>query len=232
VSSATIATFNIHHGAPREGHLRLSRTAATIRSLDAEFVAIQEVDRRVVRSFFRDQMAVLGRLTGMHHHFIPARPWGPLGRYGIGVLSARPPTAVEYLRLPRFDAEQRVAVITSVELSIGRVTIAATHLHYADEAAPAQLDVVLTAMSERPGPYCVLGDFNVESALFAEVCASHGFDVPQGVKSFPASAPRDCIDWVIGRGLTIGALTTVNHMSSDHLPVRTSISATHLVNSS
>ena len=231
MSSATIATYNIHHGAPHRGRLRLSHTAATIRSLGAEFVAIQEVDRRVVRSFFRDQMAVLGRLTGMHHHFVPARPWGPLGRYGIGVLSATAPTAVEYLRLPRFDAEQRVAVIMSVELAIGRVTIAATHLHYADEAAPAQLDVVLTAMSKRPGPHCVVGDFNVESALFADVCAAHGFVVPAGVKSFPASAPRDCIDWVIGRGLTIDPLTTVNRATSDHLPVRTAISAAHLVNS-
>ena len=110
-----MATFNILHGRSLvDGRVDLDRLQAAVASLDADVLALQEVDRGQERSGCADLAGLAAQATGaVDHRFVPAmvgRPdcWQPAGEtvdpeapaYGIALLSRRPVRAWTYLRLP------------------------------------------------------------------------------------------------------------------------------------
>lgn len=113
MTALRLATYNLLHGLDlRSGRVDLDAAAAAIDGLEADVVAVQEVDRGLRRSGGCDQVAELAGRLGRAGVFAPAllgdptRRWtsGPGGgpdpggpAYGIGLLS----------RLPLVDAETR-----------------------------------------------------------------------------------------------------------------------------
>ena len=74
----TVVSWNIHYGGGPtlevgRGQSRsdvvqyLDAIAASIRSWDADIVALQEVDRGAIRTFDIDQLRWLAEATGLHH---------------------------------------------------------------------------------------------------------------------------------------------------------------------
>ena len=104
-----VATFNLLHGLDvRSRQIDLDAAAEAIDKLDADVVAVQEVDRGLGRSGELDQVAELAARLGRTGVFAPALlgdptlrwirgpgadpdPGGPA--YGIGLLSRLPLTA-------------------------------------------------------------------------------------------------------------------------------------------
>ena len=76
-----VATWNIFGGRTWDGaRVDLDLTVATLRRLDADLVALQEVDRDLPRSGRVDQARLLGEALGMTWRFAPAMlgtPGGP-----------------------------------------------------------------------------------------------------------------------------------------------------------
>ena len=111
-----VATFNILNGrTPSDHEVDLSVFREAIASLDADVLALQEVDRSQPRSGGADLTAVAAEAMGAdHHRFVAALSGGPgatwmaaTGRehpdaaaYGIALLSRHPVRAWEVIRLP------------------------------------------------------------------------------------------------------------------------------------
>jgi endonuclease/exonuclease/phosphatase family metal-dependent hydrolase len=77
-----VATWNIYGGRTWDGaRVDLDLTLATLRRLDADLVALQEVDRDLPRSGGVDQARVLAKALGMRFRFAPALLGTP-GRAG------------------------------------------------------------------------------------------------------------------------------------------------------
>ncbi|WP_432484436.1 endonuclease/exonuclease/phosphatase family protein [Kineococcus esterisolvens] len=111
-----LATFNILHGRSLEDdRVDVDRYAAAIASLDADVVALQEVDRAQERSARADLTAVAAEALGAREHrFVaalsgtPGATWmAATGReqpeeaaYGIALLSRLPVRSWEVVRLP------------------------------------------------------------------------------------------------------------------------------------
>ena len=84
-----VATYNIKHGRGMDGVLDLERTLATLKSLNADVIALQEVDDQARRSGGVDQASWLAERLGMHAAYGAFMDFQG-GRYGLAILSRRP----------------------------------------------------------------------------------------------------------------------------------------------
>ncbi|TFV63378.1 endonuclease [Geodermatophilus sp. DF01-2] len=111
-----IATFNILHGrSPADGRVDVERLAAAVKTLDADVLGLQEVDRDQPRSMGADLTAVAAEAMGaVGSQFVAALSGTPGGTwmaatgdeqpgsasYGIALLSRYPVVSWRVVRLP------------------------------------------------------------------------------------------------------------------------------------
>ena len=165
----------------------LEAVATWIESLDADVVALQEVDRLLMRSGERDQVAWLADRLGMEGVFAPAlagspdEAWGEASpdvvepAYGVGLLSRVGLDDVVRRRLPFGGPGSREAGASAVNPGRDnepRVTLSATvgdgvrvtttHLSYMFWWAVPQLGRALeAAVADHDGPGVLVGDINL-----------------------------------------------------------------------
>ncbi len=214
-----VATFNVKHGDNGGGRVDLRRLADACAALSADVLAIQEVDRFARRAWFRDEMRVIARATGLQAVFGEAarRRWRT---YGNVLLARGPISDVDVIRLPRPNGgEQRVAIVARVDVDGLGLWVGATHLSFrAGEGLP-QLEVLLDALAGREGPRLLLGDLNLGPEVVEPAVTGAGYRLAPTGPTFPAKAPRIRIDFVAVSGLEILTASTPPAGMSDHLPV-------------
>jgi endonuclease/exonuclease/phosphatase family metal-dependent hydrolase len=184
VTILRLASWNICRGRTRDrDRFDLDLVLAALRALDADVVALQEVDRDQQESGASHQARVLAEALGMDWRYAPTllgtvgpgpiagRPATPAGpgaegddgpAYGIALLSRRPFRRSRTLPLPQGRAsEPRVALLTEVPTDAGPVTVAGTHLANSFPANARQLRFLQRELSGWPAPRLLLGDLNL-----------------------------------------------------------------------
>lgn len=160
-SVLTVASYNIRHGRGMDGVVNLRRTGDAIARLNADIVALQEVDKLVERSGRVDEPRVLGEQLGMQHAFGAFMPYQG-GEYGLAILSRFPIRHSHALRLPDGN-EPRVALLAELALPDGaRVLVVNVHFDWVanDTLRYAQVEALATALDTVSLPTILLGDFN------------------------------------------------------------------------
>ena len=156
-SHARVATWNIR--AARSASV--SAIADELRAMQADVIALQEVDVRVRRTGFVDEPTALATALDFQYVFAAAIKWDQ-GDYGLAVLSRWPLTDVKRYRLDATAAEEPRIVLEATICAGGR----ALHVfnHHADgrvaarDTGFAQLKRIVQA--RLGGGLLVLGDFN------------------------------------------------------------------------
>lgn len=220
--STTFMSWNIRAGRGLDGVRDIARAAAVIKDADADFVALQEVDRGTRRANGVDQLAALAEATGL----VPS--WGKAldhdgGEYGVALLSRVAPQRVRLVPLPRLgkETERRVLLVADFpELRIG-----VTHLSL-DEAERLAAVREIRAYIDPEHPFFLAGDWN-DVPAGATVRALRGpFAVLSGfAPTFPANGPARCLDYIAVSRRHRARFETVTHevldesVASDHRPV-------------
>ena len=215
----TFATLNIAYAT----HASLAEIAAVIRSVDADVVALQEVDRFTRRRPV-DQASELGRLLDMEVAYAPAIAYQS-GEFGIALLTRLPLVTfastelplLDYHSLPlptrllfgcrRGDIEQRLLLMARIRLSPGaEIGVATTHLGLcgAAERLP-QAGAIAAGAGEAA---LLAGDFNTRpTGAVANAMLGAGWQL----------LVADGVDWIVSRScISIDEVLPRQPRVSDH----------------
>lgn len=226
--SLRVATFNVRHGVGAWRRLDVAAMARACASLQADVLALQEVDRHSQRAQLSDQPTLVAAASGLQVHFAPTVELDPVGRYGIALATRWQPVDLEEYVLPA-SSERRVAIIAEVEVPAREVghctrtlTVATTHLHNDEPVALRQLDALLARLETRSGsrhPVLLMGDLNCGPDMVVPRLMGNGFAVADSAPTFPAGQPRRRIDWIAGRNVEFADVTVPDLTVSDHRPL-------------
>ncbi len=165
--SVTYLSFNVAGGAGNvrgfRQPMRLPEVAALIKSLDADFVALQEVDKNVGRNGNpkRDTAAEIAKAAGYPYaHFAKTIPLKG-GEYGIALLAKKAPDSVTDIPLPKTN-EQRVLIDARYKLPSGHIlAVLATHLDFPSSARQKQTKAIVEHLRAHPADAVLIaGDLN------------------------------------------------------------------------
>jgi len=155
-----VMAYNIHHGEGMDSVLDLERIAAVIRSVDADLVALQEIDSVTTRTGRVDQAVELGMLTGLEPVFGRFMPYRE-GAYGMALLSRWPIAEVENVRLPDGEEPRSALSARVTSPTTGRpLRFVGIHFYRTEEERLRQAMGLAEHLADDTIPGILAGDFN------------------------------------------------------------------------
>ncbi len=235
----TVLTFNIQIGMGMDKKTDLERTAAVIKAVNPDLVALQEVDRKARRSGGVDQAVELARASGMHLIFGKASVREGIdedgGDYGVAILSRFPLKRSKNHQLPYtrgFELRTALEVEFDWPLKSGKklpVRFIDTHFDNAsepDRIASAKL-VNQLIRANQSIPTILGGDLNSRPDSKPMQILREQFTVAGSsteMPTFPARNPNRQVDYVLYTPSTswrvVEAVVVDAPDASDHCPLK------------
>lgn len=216
-----IASYNIRKAKGVDGRYDPGRIVDILARLEADVIAVQEVDFR-----WRDRPGALSAAmiaANTDYDIVPVGTGGSLGFHGNAVLVRRGTQVGQVTRLTLPGLEPRGALRVDLALA-GGISVVATHLGLIRYHRQAQLAAIRAALDPATQASVVLGDFNEWSATRGLDPLRADFTVHAPGKSFHAAYPVAALDRIaLSRAITLtdaGVVQTRESLkASDHLPV-------------
>lgn len=161
-----IMSYNILHCAKYpEKVINYPLFGQTIKALDADIVALNEVYGNGPGEFYADQAGILAELAGYpYHYFAPAIYTKNKGPYGNALLSKIPILHTETVMIPdpalKTGPKNYETRCVLKALLAGGITVLVTHFGLNPDE---EINAVLTLLRNAPKEKCIImGDFNTE----------------------------------------------------------------------
>jgi endonuclease/exonuclease/phosphatase family metal-dependent hydrolase len=155
----TLLTFNIRSANDKNGSVKLEEIVEEIRETDAHIIGLQEVERMMPRSGYRDQARLVAEELGYHYYY-----GGNINifgvQYGNALLSKYPILAANNHKLPREKLEPRGMIEADIDADGSLLHVFVTHLGLSSLERSKQVRYINGILSQRKGNILLLGDFN------------------------------------------------------------------------
>lgn len=245
-----LVTYNIAHGrglrpiqgfqTKRSMQAHLRRIAALLVKLDADVVALQEIDQESRWAGNFDHLEYLRTHAGYAHalHGVTTRRTGLFNLcYGNAFLSRLPLEEGEAVTFGQRTVGEKGFLFAEITVGASRVPLINLHLHYRSRSARleqvAQVFAYLEKRHNTRAPFwsvapIVCGDFNtsgkVSDAAAGLLAALGRFDAyamhPKNGRTFPSPLPTRALDFVfVPTCLEVPRCEVIRSWLSDHRPV-------------
>jgi endonuclease/exonuclease/phosphatase family metal-dependent hydrolase len=221
-----VATYNVHRCIGTDARLLPSRIAAVLDELDADLIALQEVDALHGVADGIDQFEFLAKSTGMHATAGPTLESGR-GRYGNVLLTREAPQGIVRIDLSMPRREPRGAIETLVESPAGPLRVLTAHLGLDPRERRAQAQRLGRRLAEAgdAAPVLLLGDLNSISGTSLAPLRVWMGGRPAACRTYPSQRPFLPLDRIWTRPASLlGELhahrSALARIASDHLPLR------------
>ena len=218
------ASYNIHKGVGLDGKRDADRIIRVLHEVDADVIALQEVDRR-----FGQRASVLprGLLDETHWNVVPLsmRPRS-MGWHGNALLVRKNIEIVDAAPIHLPSLEPRGAIHARFSKQGREFDVVGLHLDLSGLLRRKQIELVCSVMRNGDGPAVIMGDLNEWSPRGGALRAfDEAWTVLAPGRSFPGSRPLAPLDRIVHSPHWNCAETGVHHSAlavsaSDHLPVR------------
>lgn len=224
MTSVRVASFNILHGARRDGVIDNAGLVDSCEQLDPDLLGLQEIESFARRSRWALQHRRIARRLGARavFHRSLRRPV-LIGAYGVAVVSRCPIVDARRIRLPRIgDIEPAGLLMVTVTTPFGPLTVANTHLSTVPVANQVQLEAVVTCLAQCADPVVLVGDFN-RTAEQVRSTVEPALQLVEVPLTYPAHEPYKGIDLIAVRGLEASDVRAHRLAVSDHRAVTATI---------
>lgn len=132
----TVATYNIGKNEASKNVANFTALNTAIKKLNADIIAVPEVDNKTGRSKNIDQLKTIADANHMYYAFGKSLDFDG-GEYGLGLLSKYKITHSQVIKLPSGNAEQRVLLLAQISIPgfDTPVTMMVTHLDWQKDPA-------------------------------------------------------------------------------------------------
>ena len=221
----TFASYNIHKAVGLDRRRDPERILSVLREIDADVIALQEVDRRIGQ-----------RATVLPRALLDDTPWKPvrvakrprsLGWHGNAILVRRDIDVIDSEPLDLPTLEPRGAVCADLSIEGKPLRVIGMHLDLSGLRRSDQIRAVLDHIErgQRGHPTVILGDFNQWGRTTGAMKAfGDGWTMLAPGKSFPSRQPLAHLDRIVVCNRCETLETAVHHTAlstaaSDHLPI-------------
>jgi endonuclease/exonuclease/phosphatase family metal-dependent hydrolase len=219
-----LVSYNIHGGVGRDRRFSERRVLEVLRELDADVVALQEVDWHPGSGV--DMLEWLASELGCRHVAGATVVRAHGGDYGNGLLARCPIHASTLHDLSWRGREPRGAISADVECEGQRLHVVATHLGLRPAERREQVTRLIDLFRQRPGDRGVLlGDLNEWFLWGRPLRRLHRYFEPTpSPPTFPSHLPFLALDRVWTHPRSLLQSLTVHRSAkareaSDHLPL-------------
>ncbi|MDD4728145.1 MAG: endonuclease/exonuclease/phosphatase family protein [Dysgonamonadaceae bacterium] len=217
-----IASYNVRNARGIDDVTDFDRVAAVINNMDADAVAIQELDSATERSMGLVVLDELASRTNMHATFNGSIKYLG-GEYGIGVLTKEKPLRKEAIALPG-KREMRSLLIVEMEDYV----FCCTHLDTNEAERQASIELVMEATNKYTNkPVFLTGDLNASptSKEIIELSQSWIMLSDPTQPTYRSDDPEHIIDYIFLKSNSKFSYNVIDRevvnepMASDHRPL-------------
>ena len=221
-----VVTWNVHRCIGIDGAYRPERILEVLRALNADVIALQEIDSSLYATDDTNQLDFLADGLGFNAVMGPTLH-RDYGAYGNAILTHHEIRSFEEYDLSYRRFEPRGAIAVEIGVGMDSVRVINTHLGLKYWERSFQIDRLLSDLVwTGPQRVIVAGDFNEwcpwtgNNLRLERAFASRG----KRLRTFPAQWPRFALDRIFLSSAVDDlrlevALSQLTRVASDHLPV-------------